>query len=301
MLDALTAEDLRRVVPAWLRGQVEGARAEATGAAVAATLAEAEDDDLLALRDAFVHAGQDYRFYPADPLARRVSRAFLSSLIDGSKLEGAEQLRAFVGTGPARRLIVANHCSYVDTQLTDAVLCAHDFGDIADRVVAIAGPKVYTDPFRRVAAIGLNTRKTAQSSTVATEQDALSPRQLATIALETLADCERLMDEGYVPLLYPEGTRTRTGRLQPFLRAAARYLAIDGLQVLPVALSGSAAMFPLGASRIAPGRVTLNCGPAFVPAELGPGRTRALEEAHARIAGQLPEAARPEVGEPAIT
>jgi 1-acyl-sn-glycerol-3-phosphate acyltransferase len=289
----LNPHDLGRHIPAWLRTHVAPERAEDVERRVAEVLEGAPDDDLLALRDAFVHAGHDYRFYPADPLARRVSRAFLGSLIDGSTLQGREDLRAFLEIGPARRLIVANHCSYVDTQLTDAVLCAHAFGDVADRIVAIAGPKVYTDPFRRVAAIGLNTRKTAQSSTVATEQDALSPRQLAAIALETLADCERLMDEGYVPLLYPEGTRTRTGRLQPFLRAAARYLAIDGLQVLPLALTGSAEMFALDASRIAPGRVTLTCGPAFRPTELGPGRTRALEEAHARIAGLLPDTARP--------
>lgn len=300
MIASLPPDALRAAAPEWLASHVsDAAAAERATRVLREVLAEASDADLETLREAFAAAGAEYRFYPANPLARRVSRAYLPAILSGMSVSGLEHLDAFLSGGPARRLLVGNHRSYVDTQLTDAVLVACGRAAVADRVVAIAGPKVYTDAFRRIAAIGLNTRKTAQSSAVATEQDSLTPRQLAAVALETLADCERLMDAGYLPLLYPEGTRTRTRRLQPFLRAAARYLAIPGARVLPVALTGADDAFPLGAAQLGPARVHLAFGAPFEAAEL-PGRTGALAEAHARIAALLPPAAQPEPDAPAV-
>ena len=134
---------------------------------------------------------------------------------------------------------------------------------IADRLIAIAGPKVYTDAWRRLAAISLNTRKTAQSSAVATEQEALDARALATVAFETMEDCARLMDDGSIILLYPEGTRSRTGRLQPFLRAAGRYLRIEGLRVLPMAQSGTDRIYPIDDPLMHPATVSLAFGEPF--------------------------------------
>jgi 1-acyl-sn-glycerol-3-phosphate acyltransferase len=298
-LPALEPDALRAAGPAWIGSHLaEPQAARGAEEAVRAVLDAAPDAELRALGEAFASAGQEYRFYPANPLARRVSRAFLPFAMTDATLEGVEHLEAFLSGGPARRIIVGNHLSYVDTQLTDALLVAHGHAAVADRIVAIAGPKVYTDPFRRIAAIGLHTRKTAQSGAVATEQALLSPRELAAVALETLADCESLMDDGFLPLLYPEGTRTRTGRLQPFLRASARYLAVRGVRALPIALSGSDAVFPRDATRISTARVTLRVGAPFEAATFAGGSglaasTAALEEAHARIAALLPPDARP--------
>ena len=160
-------------------------------------------------------------------------------------------------------MVVCNHLSYTDTQITDSLLCLEGRSPIADRLIAIAGPKVYTDAWRRLAAISLNTRKTAQSSAVATEQEALDARALATVAFETMEDCARLMDDGSIILLYPEGTRSRTGRLQPFLRAAGRYLRIEGLRVLPMAQSGTDRIYPIDDPLMHPATVSLAFGEPF--------------------------------------
>lgn len=196
---------------------------------------------------------------------------------------------------PGRKLVVCNHLSYTDTQVTDSVLALTNRTAFADRLVAIAGPKVYTEPWRRMAAIALNTRKTAQSSVVASEQDALSPRELAVIAIDTLRDCERLMDEGFVVLLYPEGRRSRDGRMQPFLRAAARYLALTGVTVLPIAQTGGETLFPMDAPRMFRGAVRIACAESFAAADF-PGKTAALEEAFRRLAAELPEQYQPAPG-----
>lgn len=293
-LATLPAATIRSALPAWVAGHLDVSAAEQ--AALAATLAglmeSATDDDIHTLQGAFARAGEGWRLHPADPIARRVTRAYMGAVVQPWRLEGEAHLRAFLGSASRRRLIVCNHLSYTDTQVSDAVLALAGHPDVADRLVAIAGPKVYTEAWRRMAAIALNTRKTAQSSVVASEQAALTPRELAAIALETLADCQRLIDEGYIVLLYPEGTRSRDGRLQPFLRAAARYLAIPGLEVLPLAQTGGEAIFPLDATLMQRAAVSLRFGAAQTPSSF-PGKWGGLEAVHAALADLLPEAHRP--------
>ena len=150
-----------------------------------------------------------------------------------------------------------------------------------------------------MASVSLNTRKTAQSSAVATEQDTLSPRELAMVAFDTLRDCERLMDEGYIVLLYPEGTRSRTRELQPFLRASHRYLNLPDVQVLPLAQTGTERMFPVDCPHMYITPVTLRFGEAFATAD-HPGRTAAIEETWRRLAALLPPPYAPTAGQGAL-
>lgn len=288
---------VRSVLPEWVVSHIAGEealraamRAELRGRVDAAT-----DDEMAAMQATFVSAGDAYQLYPASPFAQDITRRFMGYLTAPGEIVGREHLDRFLNEGPPRRMLVCNHLSYTDTQVTDVVLANHGLGAVADRLVAIAGPKVYTEPWRRMAAIALNTRKTAQSSAVASEQDAVGPRELAAIARETIADCERLMDEGWIVLLYPEGTRSRNGRLQSFLRASARYLALPDLQVLPVAQTGTSAVYPIGSTVMFPGPVRLAFGPAYAAADY-PGKSASLVECHSRIAALLPESMRPEEG-----
>lgn len=267
--------------------------------ALQARLDGTSDDALATMLATFAAAGEEWRLYRADPFARDMTRLYMAALTPTWRVEGLDRLDAWLASGPARRMIVCNHLSYTDTQLTDSLLALERHSAVADRLVAIAGPKVYTDAWRRLAAISLNTRKTVQSNAVATEQGSLSPRELATIALDTLRDCERMMDDGYIVLLYPEGTRSRTGRMQPFLRAAGRYLQIPGLSVLPMAQTGSERIFPIDDPMMHPGPVRIAFGSPFVGEDY-PGKHGALAEAHARIGALLPPEYQPEPGAAAV-
>lgn len=300
VLSGLEVGMIRAALPSWVASHVD-AGPEVRGpleAELGALVGGASDDELRSLQAAFVDVGQDYRFYPAHPLARRITRIYMRALTPAATLEEGG-VRRFLAEGPTRRMIVCNHLSYTDTQVTDVVLADRGLRELADSLVAVAGPKVYTEAWRRMASVSLNTRKTAQSSAVATEQDALSARELAAVAFETLRDCERLMDEGYVILLYPEGTRSRAGQLQPFLRASHRYLSLPGLQVLPLAQTGTEAMFPVDEPSMFVAPVRLAFGEPFQPAA-HPGRTGGLEEAWRRVAGLLPPAYAPPAGQPAV-
>jgi 1-acyl-sn-glycerol-3-phosphate acyltransferase len=85
-------------------------------------------------------------------------------------------------------------------------------------------------------------------------------REDARGALESLAVAEVVLREQKVSVLvFAEGTRS-AGELQEF-KAGAAHLAIQaGVLVLPVALSGTAALLPKGAFTIHSGDVTLSIG-----------------------------------------
>jgi len=297
----LPAEAIRQLLPDWVAAHVSAGPEvhDRMRVDVTAALEEASDQAVQTMQDTFLRAGDGYVLYPADPLARRITRAFMGQLSPGWQVEGRDALERFLTTGPRRRMIVCNHLSYTDTQLTDSILCLAGQAAVADRLVAIAGPKVYTDPWRRMAAVALNTRKTAQSSAVATEQANVTPRELAAIAFETIADCERLMDAGSLVLLYPEGSRSRTGRLRPFLRASSRYLQMGELQILPIAQTGSERVYPIDSPLMYAHPVRIAIGEPFLASE-HPGKAVALAEAHRRVAALLPEPYQPAEGDPAV-
>ncbi len=276
---------LRMALPRWAANHVTEPVAAQVATDVTAALAHVSDEALASLVAAYGSVGEDWTYYPAHPAARAMMRVLMHRLVPRPSIEGVAALEAFVAAPARRKLIVANHLSYIDTQVTDVVLARSGYEALADRIVAVAGPKVYTDAWRRLAALGLNTRKTVQSAAVATEQDLLPARELAAIARDTVSACETLMDEGHVVLLYPEGTRSRDGRLQPFLRAVGRYLASPDTMVLPMAQVGTEVMFPREAERMAPGDVHLVFGAPLAPQT---DRLEALRVAHARVAALLP-------------
>jgi 1-acyl-sn-glycerol-3-phosphate acyltransferase len=77
---------------------------------------------------------------------------------------------------------------------------------------------------------------------------------------DLLARMRREIDEGRSILAFPEGTRTRTGRVGPF-RKGIFYLARDlGVPVVPVAVTGAFDMMRPGSLVIRPGnQITVHC------------------------------------------
>jgi 1-acyl-sn-glycerol-3-phosphate acyltransferase len=72
-------------------------------------------------------------------------------------------------------------------------------------------------------------------------------------------------------MVYPEGTRSKDGKLQPFKKGGF-YMALNaGLPIVPVRISGSYELFPHGALMVRPGRVAVE---VFDPIPTA-GKTRA--------------------------
>jgi 1-acyl-sn-glycerol-3-phosphate acyltransferase len=76
-------------------------------------------------------------------------------------------------------------------------------------------------------------------------------------AKQSLKRAAQRIREGLSVAVFPEGTRSRDGRLQPFKRGSFVLAQDAGVPVVPVSLIGVKALVPRGLVRARPGRVTL--------------------------------------------
>jgi 1-acyl-sn-glycerol-3-phosphate acyltransferase len=137
-------------------------------------------------------------------------------------------------------------------------------------------------------------------------------------AIETAV---RLLRDGHVVALFPEGTRSPTGELYKFRSGLARIAAASDVPVLPVGLVGTRQVWPPGVRpslrRPRPGVLEVNFGELLPPPEDTPRArrdfTNAARDAVASLSGQvcargyapLPQSERPDAdadaGHPGVT
>lgn len=79
-------------------------------------------------------------------------------------------------------------------------------------------------------------------------------RSNSRVALESLNEAKRKLVDGTSVVIFPEGTRSKTGEMGPFKKGAFK-LALDlGLPILPVTISGTGKIWPADTIDIKPGR-----------------------------------------------
>lgn len=93
-------------------------------------------------------------------------------------------------------------------------------------------------------------------------------------------------------LVFAEGTRSKTGRLQPFKKGPFFLAQQTGAPIVPVAISGTERMMPPGSTAVKSGTARVQMLPAVDPKAF---RTRdeLMAAVHNAIAGALPEHMRP--------
>ena len=176
-------------------------------------------------------------------------------------------------------VIFANHLSYSDANVMDVLLQKVGATQLADRMTVIAGPKVYSNVRRRFSSLCFGTVKVPQSSTRSTEEAVMSSREIARAARRSIQVAQDRLRLGEALLVFPEGTRSRSGRMQRLLPGAARYLEFPDTWVLPVGLAGTERLFPIGVESLSPVRITMRIGrpvPASVLYEGASGNRRLI-------------------------
>ena len=107
-------------------------------------------------------------------------------------------------------------------------------------------------------------------------------------ARESVEAANKVLASGVNISTFPEGTRSRTGRLLPFKKGPF-YLAMEsGAPVIPISIWGSEHMMTKGSLRIKPGTAHLTFHPAVYPQQFA---TRELlaEAVRAAITSGLPQ------------
>jgi 1-acyl-sn-glycerol-3-phosphate acyltransferase len=231
-----------------------------------------------------------WAYYPPDPLARRIHHLLASRFLTvDSVAHGLEHLPRAARNVPL--IIVANHLSYADANVVEVLLQRGGASAIAERLTAVAGPKVFTSRQRRFSSLCFGTIKVPQSADVASGEAVLNPRDVARAARRAIEVAHVRLGAGDTLLLFPEGTRSRSAAMQAMLPAVARYLEFPGAVVVPAGLTGSESLFPVdGALRAA--RVTVTFGEPVPAADLlvraGRDRRGLMDRIGSSVAALLP-------------
>lgn len=78
-------------------------------------------------------------------------------------------------------------------------------------------------------------------------------------AMKSLADAKKVMDKKKISVLvFPEGTRSKTGEIQTFKRGAFYLAAKSGYPVVPITINGTAKIMPKGTFRLKSGTIHLH-------------------------------------------
>lgn len=165
------------------------------------------------------------------PLAWALARLYF-----GLELRGTEHIPR---TGPV--LILPNHQTYADPPLVTI--------PIRRRVHYMAWSRLFGIP-----GLGWLIRRFR-----AFPVDVDGPDRRAT------REVVRLLRAGEAVMIFPEGGRSRDGRLQPFRPGAFRLAASLGVPVLPVTIAGGHAVWPPGRIFPRPGRITITFHPPLFP------------------------------------
>lgn len=143
-------------------------------------------------------------------------------------------------------VMVGNHASHLDALTLSAALR----GDAARRAHALAaGDTFFTS--------------TLSSAFAAYAVNALPVWRKRTRASEIATLRERLVEDGLVYILFPEGTRSRDGAMAAFQPGIGALVAGSEVPVVPCFLEGAFAAWPPQARWPKPGKLRLRIGEAL--------------------------------------
>ena len=94
---------------------------------------------------------------------------------------------------------IANHLSYIDANVIDALLVDAGYAEVANGLTVLAGPKVFALPIRRMASLCFGAIKMPQSQSTASGEAVMPRREVARLALATLADRRGTPAQGRPP------------------------------------------------------------------------------------------------------
>lgn len=132
------------------------------------------------------------------------------------------------------------------------------------------------------------------------ELNAVIGIQRGAADVDAFRAAKRVLDEGHVLIVFPEGTRSPTGALQEAKEGTTILALRTGARVVPIGVAGTTRVWPRGQRLPHPtrGRVVLRVGEPFTIGAAGSGAERRAAQVAAttgimsRIAALLPPAQR---------
>lgn len=100
------------------------------------------------------------------------------------------------------------------------------------------------------------------------------------VSLETTTDTSaqkdalEVLSKGRALVIFPEGGRTRTGKLMPFKMGAFRFALVHGIPIVPVSIKGAEKIWPVGKAFPRPGKLVITYHPPIHVERIAEGASR---------------------------
>ncbi len=179
------------------------------------------------------------------PFIRDFMTEFFQPLMRNFHIEGKENLPHIVGLrGKFPMVLISNHVSHFDTVAIYNLLYKEGGAarELADNLVFIAGRLAFEPDFTRLGLYMINTLLVCSKRDMA---DNPGMADLMTrINMRSFRQSQQLQKQGKVIAIFPEGTRSRTGKLINFVDTVYHYVA--NKVIIPVSLEGTEKVLPAG-------------------------------------------------------
>lgn len=178
-----------------------------------------------------------------NPKPREFMLRFLDPIMKKFKVEGVENLALLdpvLGKIPVT--LISNHLSHLDAPAIFALLynAGPQGRKIAEKLIFIAGRLAFEPDFTR---LGLYMFGTLLVCSKKDMSDTPSLSDIMTkINMRAFRQSQKLQNDGSIISIFPEGTRSRDGRLMPFVDTVYHYVA--NKIVLPISLEGTEKILP---------------------------------------------------------
>lgn len=144
-----------------------------------------------------------------------------------------------------KTIYMPNHTSHADYPILQQALKRNGFGEIADKTIPLEGLRIEQNPAAKFFARSYNTIHT-WPLTITPKND-IEKKKKFSIHREALEYAKSNLNNGYHLVIFPEGTRSRTGQLNRGEPGVTHYLtSTDHTFVVPVGIFGTEKLLPSG-------------------------------------------------------
>ncbi|TGL90307.1 glycerol-3-phosphate acyltransferase [Leptospira congkakensis] len=178
------------------------------------------------------------------PEPRDFMLKFLDPIMKKFKVEGTENLKLLDGViGKYPVTLISNHLSHLDAPAIFTLLynAGPEGRKIAESLVFIAGRLAFEPDFTRLGLYMFGTLLVCSKKDMA-DNPSLSD-VMTKINMRAFRNSQKLQSDGKVISIFPEGTRSRDGRLMPFVDTVYHYVA--NKVILPISLEGTEKILPI--------------------------------------------------------
>lgn len=234
-------------------------REEALKTLISPILAGLSDAELRELK---VRSEQrvDWGLRKKDPIIERICDAILPEIFtERSKILGSDNLRSIK---PGKAIVfLGNHQSAIDVHLLHSALKQCEMPEVASNITAVVGYKTFEYGFLRQMSLCFDTLKVPQSLDVSNRSREIGARAVAKLSGQIIEIAKSQLQAGKPLIIFPEGTRTRTGKLLPLLPAISRYVRdLEDAVIIPWSVQGADKMIPVDKFELTPADVCVSFG-----------------------------------------